>query len=275
MPADSCQGGFDAVFGLYRFSALRLQLGNELVIWGYFDESGNLADTDFICLCGYLSNEAWDKFTTDWGLLLKQYSLPALHMAPLVARRKPYEHIKWSQAEEDEVLRHFVKPIRENVLAYFGVALDAKYYRSMPREMREAFGQKEALDFAFQRLLYMVIRQLRQWEIDFPISTIFDYTENFSAIYLETLRKLRGRDREIKKLVSSITFADSDIFHPLQAADMLAYGTNRKLREIAPNYYSYLVDPTPPAPSPNSEPWLAPELNELYRKIKAGEIPPL
>jgi hypothetical protein len=172
-------------------------------MWGYFDESGKLADSDFICLCGYISDDGWDKFSAEWGILLKQHVLSALHMAPLIGRRKPYEHITWTQTQEDEILGRFVKPIRESTLAYFGVALDAKYYRAMPGEARKLFGQKEALDFAFQRLLNMIIRQLRQWQTDFPISIIFDYTEDFSAICLETLRKLRGRDREIKKLVGS------------------------------------------------------------------------
>ena len=45
----------------------------------------------------------------------------------------------------------------------------------------------------------------------------------------------------MKQLVASITFADSDVLYLLQAADMLAYGTNRKLRSAAPDYYTHLM----------------------------------
>jgi hypothetical protein len=264
MPASICQAVW---WGTKRGSST-------LVMWGFFDESGKLADTDFICLCGYLSNERWDKFSSDWEVLLKQHSLPSIHMNPLIGRVTPYQDIKWTQDQENTILRQFAKAIRENTLAYFGISLDAEHYRGMSREAREVLGQKEAMDFAFQRLLKLVLLQLVQWKFNYSVSIAFDYTEDFSRICLRTLGKLRARSVEIKKLVGAITFADSDIFYPLQAADMLAYGTHRNLRDVPPDYYSYLIasTETDPGPHPNSERYGPAELDELYRKLKTGEI---
>ena len=46
--------------GLERYLARRER--QRLVLWGYFDESGKFADSDFVCLAGYLADERWEQF---------------------------------------------------------------------------------------------------------------------------------------------------------------------------------------------------------------------
>src|SRR2546427_11480313 len=80
----------------------------EVVIWGYFDESGQLA-SDYICLCGFVSDERWDRFVRAWGGELKRQELPFLHLSPLMHREPPYHEFKWDDTHRDAVLRRVVK----------------------------------------------------------------------------------------------------------------------------------------------------------------------
>lgn len=244
------------------------------MIWGYFDESGKLADSEFICLCGFLSDEKWEDFCDAWGVLLKQYGIQRLHMASLFARKEGFCNANWTENERDSALREFVKVIRSNTLACFGIALDATYYRGMDRQMKEVFGQKQAQDFVFQRLLRLVSNQLLEWKIPFGVSLMFDYSEDFSLLCLKSLARLRGRHEDIKSVAAAITFADSYQFFPLQAADMLAYGTFRNLRYDPPDYFDYLAGKKQrgPGPRPHSEFYTADLLKQICRKIKSGEI---
>lgn len=170
-------------------------------------------------------------------------------------------------------MRQFVKPIRENTAAFIAVSVDAEHYRSLPREAREALGQKTALDFSFQRLLKLIIGQLRIWDVKYPISLNFDYEELFSLICLRTFAKLRKRYSEVKDSVGAIAFENSDVYYPLQAADMLAYGTYQHLHGKTLDYMEALaLNPSDPGPVPSSEPWNAEALDDLWNKIKNDEV---
>ena len=248
------------------------------MVYGFFDESGKLADRDFICLCGYVSDEdKWNRFGTQWDLLLRRHEIPEIHIAPLLARQEPFRNIDWKEEHEREVLRQFAKVARDNTLAYFGVAVDAKYYRTMHVSARRLFGQKQALDFAFQRLLRLIMDLKAKWPDETTFHLWFDYTEDFSQICLKSLARLRRQKTEIRNALKAITFADRKEFYPLQAADMLAYATNADLRSSAPDYYATLTGGTEddPGPRPFSEFYNGEELENLLRKIKAGEIAPL
>jgi Protein of unknown function (DUF3800) len=204
-----------------------------LVLWGYFDESGKFADSDFVCLCGYLSDDRWDKFASDWGFLLVRHGLTSLHLSK----------VDWKDHKQVSALTEFVRPIREHVFCGFSIAVDAKYYRSMPIEKRRVLGDKDPREFTFHRLLRIVRDYLKERGQDDWLSLTFDYEEGFSVQCLKSLMKLRKERDYIKTLVRNIGFADDEMFHPLQAADMFAYGYRRSLQGVAPEYYRILTAP--------------------------------
>jgi hypothetical protein len=206
-----------------------------------------------------------------------RHGLTAIQTADLVARRKPYDEIKWTADEETVILSKFAEAIREKTLAYFSVCLDANHYRKMSREDRKLFGQKEAMDFAFQRLLGLIIKLKKKWGTKSTVSMAFDYTEDFSQICLKSLARLRMQSAEVKETFTAITFANSNEFPPLQAADMLAYGTKRLLRDAAPGYLEVLTRSTEVDRGPYlmEERYNAEHLEDLRRKFQSGEILPL
>jgi hypothetical protein len=212
-----------------------------LVLWGYFDESGKFADSDFVCLCGYLADDSWEKFCTDWRIALQRHGLPFLHMST----------IDWKNEKVVPVLDEFARIIRTYAVYGFSVAVDAKYYRSMPIEKRKILGAKDPRDFTFHRLLRVIRDRLHEDHLDDWFSMIFDYEEGFSVECLKSMIKLRKDLPFIKALVRHIGFADDDIFHPLQAADMFAYAYKRSLQGNAPLYWNTLTQPaTEQSPGP-------------------------
>jgi len=64
---------------------------------GYFDEAGG-KDIGFTFVCGWISTaEQWEKFETDWRLLLSSHDLPYFHMKEFAHSSGPFE--KWRTAE--------------------------------------------------------------------------------------------------------------------------------------------------------------------------------
>ncbi len=121
------------------------------MLLGFFDESGKFADSDFVCLCGYMSNQNWGSFNDEWGSLLMRYGFPSLHMS----------QINWRDEKQVSSLRDFATAVRSHIPLAFGVAVDVKYYRSMPVEKRRLLGDKDPRDFTFHQLLRLVFEDLR------------------------------------------------------------------------------------------------------------------
>lgn len=243
-----------------------------LVLWAYFDESGKLANSDFICLAGYICDDGWECFSKDWEKLLKRFEIPLIHAAKLVRRAKPYELLGWDKQKEERVFVEFAKVIRRHLLGGFGIGVDAKFYRSMTLDARKLIGNEDAQDFAFHRLLKLVVKQLQLWKYESSISLTFDFEDQFSVKCMQSLMLLRQQRQEVKNLISSIGFADDEVYYPLQAADLLAYGTYRNLRAVAPDYFAPLVAlPTDDDPGPQywSEYYDPVCLQTLYDDLRA------
>jgi len=212
-----------------------------LVLWGYFDESGKFADSDFVCLAGYLADERWEQFSRDWALALQRYEIPFLHMSAL----------DWKNEKLVAGLDEFARIVRKHALYGFSVAVDAKYYRSMPGEKKKILGNKDPRDFTFHRLLRIIRDRLHADGQDDWFSMVFDYEEGFSVECLKSLIKLRKDLPFVKALVRHIGFADDEIFYPLQAADMFAYAYKRSLQGNPPEYWKILIQPaTEQTPGP-------------------------
>jgi hypothetical protein len=203
------------------------------VLWGYFDESGKFADSDFVCLCGFLSGDTWDGFCREWKEQLIRYGFPSIHMSKM----------DWRDKQKAESLKDFVKVIRQHLILGFAVTVDAKYYRAMPVPKQKLLGEKDPRDFTFHQLLRLIRDDLHERGMDDWLALHFDYEEGFSVECLQSLIKLRSRHDFIKKLVRSIGFADDEMFYPLQAADLFAYGHKRSLQGNAPDYWNEFIQP--------------------------------
>jgi len=103
----------------------------------FLDESGKFADSDFVCMAGYISDdEGWTQFFEKWRKLLLRPEIPYIHMKEMISIRGPYKDLGWTSEQRDGILNEFIDVIRDHIQAGFGVAVDAKYLRSMNADAR-------------------------------------------------------------------------------------------------------------------------------------------
>ena len=244
------------------------------VLYAYFDESGKLADSDFICMCGYLCDERWNEFAGDWRHELRRSQIPFLHTAPLFARVDPYAGLGWTEATRDAVLSRLAAIVARHALVGFGFAVDAKYYRQISPADRNLIGGRNPEMFIFHRILHHIVAVLKEWDHREPISLIFDWEEGYASKCLGALASLRRYRAEVRQFVGSICFADDATFPPLQAADMLAYATKRNLQGNPPAYWATLTEPRngEPPPAYRSEYYDADALRALPQRVRDGVI---
>ena len=217
------------------------------MLWAYFDESGKFQNTDFVCIAGYVSDDpGWESFTKLWGEMLRRHGVSAVHMKDLVALQGEYKDLGWTHTEKDKLIDEAISLIKAKALAGFGVAVNTKYWRSMSPEARKRIGDPHML--CFQRIIKLVIKNLTKAGITYPIAAIFDDSEEYGVRCYRMMSQLRREVPEVKERIGSISFADDQIYYPLQAADMIAYESAKELRQKAEGYksrssFSTLVTP--------------------------------
>jgi hypothetical protein len=200
----------------------------QLMLEGYYDDSGKENDGTYVCLAGYLApnDSHWTPFVEKWRHLLVLHGLEELHLKTFlrVAEKKG-----WDKPKRDAVLSDFIDVVRNAQLIGFGVGVDVKVWKVLPKERRKRFGT--AQEFAMQRILRMTIEKLMAVGIKDHVNVVFDQDEEFCSPRLMRYFAAREADRLFKEMVPIISFADARVCYPLQAADLLAWFSRRRLSE--------------------------------------------
>lgn len=252
-----------ALHGLFKhsvFAILRRPL--KVALYLYLDESGKFHDgTGFICLCGYMGEDAQlTKFNRRWARLLKDSHLQSLHTTKFPSQCKK---LGLDKPEADKLLTKFVDIIRESELFGFAVGVDGKHFK----QKLKLAGRPEADPalFAIHRMLRNLREACAQVNNYQPrIMLTFDEAEDYSITCYKLISRLRKSNLEVKEMILAISFADDNYFSPLQAADLLANLTNKywrdSLTEASPKVPELLKRLlTPPAPGKGVAMWHKPE----------------
>jgi uncharacterized protein DUF3800 len=202
-----------------------------MALYAHFDESGKWHDAKgHICLCGYLADEAgWDAFNMRWNALLRKHDLFRIHMTQFYSEGKKKG---WDRNRSIQVLTDFIETIRESDLVQFSVGLDGRYFRH-----KFALIGKRKVDpalFAVQRILRLIRDALERWTREKYIPRLlltFDEDYEYSIETYKIISRLRKLYPDLTEMVRAITFADDEVFSPLQAADILANLTNAYWRD--------------------------------------------
>jgi hypothetical protein len=122
-------------------------------LYAYLDESGKFHDgSGYICLCGYLADDArLKRFTRQWSRLLRKYNLPPIHMATFFddCRKRNF-----TDKEAFKILRQFIDVIRRTRLYGFSVGVDGKHFRHKLK-LAGRPNQDPAI-FAIHRILHQI-----------------------------------------------------------------------------------------------------------------------
>jgi hypothetical protein len=178
-------------------------------------------------------------------------------------------------------MRHaYLRVLSRHTLAGFGVALDARHYRQLPRDRKQLIGDGSPELFLFHRLMRKVIDVLDTWDHPDPISLTFDWRDDFANACLKPLTKLIRNKDEIRRRISSIGFANDEQYYALQAADMLCYGTKLQLYGTTEPFYKILTEGEANLPPTHysSENWDAAAIDrhcaDLRAKLSPSAAPP-
>jgi hypothetical protein len=196
----------------------------------YFDDSGQESATSnpIVVMAGYLAvDPVWDQFSKLWAHLLIKHDLPHIHMKEMgsVARTKG-----WDRTKIAAVLLDFVGLIKwAPGLIGFGVAVDADAWRALPKERRNRFGNAQT--FCCTRILRRIVDRLDITGGTSPplVAVYFDQDFEYAKRRLPIFEEVKKRSESLRRILVNVSFANSDFYYPLQAADMLVWATRRIL----------------------------------------------
>lgn len=217
-----------AAYGLQPYAmALWKPPGAKVVITGFFDDSGKESDPShrFVVLAGFVSLD-WSPFHQAWHGLLLKHGLPNVHLKEIrgIATEKG-----WDLPKLNSVLTEFIALMREMNLTAFGVGLDMEAWRRVDPTVRKRLGDAQV--FCCSRIVRRIMDRIdiiRALKGD-AISIVFDRDFEYARRRIGLIADLSKLYPEVHDRVAQISFADSEHFNPLQAADLLAWETRRQL----------------------------------------------
>lgn len=248
--------------------------GRQLSVWAFFDDSGKYHDTDFMCLCGFLSDTiSWNNFQNQWLNLLRHYDfMPGIHMTSFFYKCQ----VKgWTENQANRVLSEFVEVIVKNVQVAFGIGLDAKHFKGMPQEAKKRIDDPMLL--CIQRALFHLRKEMAQ-EPGERLIIVLDEDRESSLKQYNNLHQLRRTHEGLREFLAGICFADDKWLVQIQAADILANLTTRWYRSklagapVIPRHLHQILNPTEPGSVKyRDELWDGEVLDREWRK--AGSWP--
>lgn len=214
-----------------------------LSLIGYLDDSGSHASAKVRILGGFIGAEKdWVRFDAAWKAVLGKPCWrkrpKELHMYDCVHGIKDFEG--WDFAERLAFVGDLVAVLESFADSIFGVcagALSGIFSRIDKNDF--LLLQAEHLGTTKELSLQLCVQQLSHWtsEVwpDEPIGVVFDEDSEEE----QTVRRSHLLYYADSGMIDiwAIESADSVQFTPLQAADLLAYGTyQRAMKELCPDF---------------------------------------
>ena len=202
-----------------------------LVVELFFDDSGHerLTNESFLCLAGYMGiDKWWLPFVDEWQKTLTAHNMNYLHMRELVHLQGPYK--KWTLEQRNEVLNDFIEIVRDRKTSIFpvSVTMDISAWQNLPDTTKKRFGVN-ADSFCFMRLIAGAIRIMTLCNPMDYIHIVTDTNPEFAAKRFNLYSALMGAFPKLTARCSAFTFANCEIYTPLQAADLLAWTIRKEL----------------------------------------------
>jgi hypothetical protein len=207
----------------------------------YFDESGKFRDKSVVSFSGWVAEpDEVDRFSRTWRRLLRETGLEVLKMSEALRIKRPLS--KKVPALDVEKRIEALTPFAECIAKYAELIVltgsDVNGFRTMAQVAQENLGNNPH----YASFGVSILDIVQHIGADDFLSLFCDDDEETSDKVLTFYRKVRIHDRNAKKKLISITFADDKAYAPLQAADMIA---SLARREAAREFFQqdYLFRP--------------------------------
>ncbi len=255
-----------------------------IVMHAFFDESSGKGSKGFVCMTGFISDEArWNAFTSDWVALLDRHGLRdvGLHtkdfMAAKIAPYDRFESIGWHGRAE--LLRQFISIVRRDVLFGISIGVDSEPFKRLCKPFRARIrGADDPYQFCFVRILKRLVLAAEQRGFNRHIALMVDDNEQQSMAYYQHYRRIGQNHPDLRRRICYIAFGDDRVNLPLQAADMLAWITSQEMRKENPDWENSPFSEILLTPDPavgiryEQEYWNEEEINTRLAKTYAEKL---
>lgn len=236
--------------------ALADQDGEVAVLKAYMDESGVHDGSEAITVAAYVGRPSdWQQWTKMWNAAKR----PIKVYHAVDAQNRTGEFRGWTQERVAELVKRLLPITAESRIAAVVVGMNLNEFRKAvdaEPTLRELFGNPyvACLHWTIQIILNLMFETNNKERIAF----IHENNSYHGGAYevFDWIKKYGSRGKNI----ISLTFGSKEDYPPLQAADILAYEGNKRLR-----------DPS----RPERRPWTALGANEFvlhYGKDNMAEL---
>lgn len=204
----------------------------------YFDESYSDEAPRVMAVGGYLSPiEQWERFRSEWVEFLQEFEVQnPFHMKDFMVGRKQF--FGWSEAKRVRCMQRSAGIIVRRAHFRAAVSIDLAAYEEVLRDHPAG-----PYGFCIWEWMQEAERFLDRHNVSGQIAYVFESGSGFGDQIFKTLDWIKKR-RKMKERyrLFSFTFSDKRDVLPLQASDILAWGTRRHTAGIISG------DPTMPEP---------------------------
>lgn len=200
-----------------------------LLLEAYADDSGKESQKDrsyAVLACFVQPSNGWDEFNREWSALLTELQIEALHMRVWV---KLCRERNWDERTANENLLRFIAIIRAAKFVAFGAGLDLNLWRSTRKSLAGKI--KSAEVFLMVQIIKGILDGFENKIGELELNFVFDQDEGFAKDWLRAYFELKSLDGRVGRLVPIISFADHRRCLALQAADLLAWLSRRRMIE--------------------------------------------
>lgn len=202
--------------------------GYVAVIRIYMDESGTHGGSPFVVVGAYLAQpKAWKAFTVEWNAKKKPDGIKIYHAVDCANQRN--EFADWTKPQSDAFAAKMLPVIAKHVGWGVVIGIEMKPFEeamALNPHLRETIGTPYAACF--------------QWAVQTILDKVEELGSRESLAFFhecndyetEALKAFDWVRRNRKKHASNmaIAFGAKEKYVPLQAADILAYEGNKRLR---------------------------------------------
>jgi hypothetical protein len=272
--------------------------GATVVLLAYMDPSGTHLNSPVISISGFVAEEAkWNAFDQSWRTVLEKPYWPSrlsrFHTFDCVHCEGEFFDGRWRFAERLALYGELTDVIRNSGIRPIGSSVVTNCFSKIPPEDLELLRREEnrlgtPLDVVFHMVTQQIIRCVREFDSSETVGVMFDQDDRDREGYFSEFAKQYMSWHHHGETFAAFGFGDGRNFTPLQAADLLAYGTHHlaQITQSLPVYYSpdFPVIPafwgmlTELAGSPLTSPLglliNLEDLKAVVEKVKRGEMLP-
>ncbi len=207
------------------------------VLSTYLDGGGSVGDpsSTVFSVAGYLAtDEQWERFEADWQVALDTFRVPAVSMKHVAHYKKAFA--KWAGKDNKRAafLKRLSDVIHRHDLEGFAFSLNMDHYREINKHIRLS----EAIP-PYALTASFAVAKIREWQRRYrpadSLLFLFELGDVGQGVFKHKMEN-EWRDAGIMKPVfMPKQWEENGITKyclPLQAADLLAYETNKMLSDF-------------------------------------------